>query len=340
MSYKENIFDLFKEAHKADKKQYIKDWMVNWAYQDKLIQRNIKYDDELPEDFYTYNGPQDLLGWYNWQKSVKPDYFDPNRINDLIAKSRKYDSELISKYQLDFDYKYYDQCIGRNNAEDYILANFYPMQGPSKGKRVLDFGAGYGRQANLWTQEEDEELVFVAVDAIPKSYCLQHLYYSNSDRPLTEYAVEREKFKLDEHSKGIYHLPTWRFDLIPDNYFDRIVVVQVLHELNEPLTKYVLNQFKRILKDTGVLYLRDHMNTWRPTHTLDVDNYLKNNGFTLEFQPHIEDKKDLHGIPRMWRKTNPKVLEQKKISFKQRFYEFKVNVDAKTGGQLKKLFKK
>jgi SAM-dependent methyltransferase len=340
MSYQENIFELFKDIHDKDKNQYIKDWMVNWSYQDKRNKRQVDYEGDLPEDFYTYNGPSDILQWYNWQKVVKPDYFDENQINQLIQKSRDFDSNIISKYNLDFDYEFYDQCIARNNAQDYMLANFYPMQGANRGKRVLDFGAGYGRQANLWTQQEDEDLVFVAVDAIPKSYCLQHLYYSNSNRELHDYAVEKEDFKLDDSSKGIYHLPTWRFDLIPDNYLDKIIVVQVLQELNEPLVKYVLNQFKRILKDTGALYIRDHMNAWRPTHNLDIDEYLSNNGFVLEFKPHIVDKEDLHGIPRMWRKVNPKVVEQEKVSVNQRLQEMRENIDATTGGKLKKIIQK
>jgi ubiquinone/menaquinone biosynthesis C-methylase UbiE len=340
MSYQENIFELFKAAHQKDETQFIKNWMVNWSYQDKRTKRQVDYKGDLPEDFYTYDGPNDILQWYNWQKVVKPDYFDEDRVNYLIQKSRDFDSNIISKYNLDFNYEFYDQCIARNNAQDYILANFYPMQGVKKGKKILDFGAGYGRQANLWTQEEDEDLVFVAVDAIPKSYCLQHLYYSNSNRELHDYVVEKENFKLDEKSKGIYHLPTWRFDLIPDNYFDKIIVVQVLQELNEPLVKYVLNQFKRILKDTGVLYIRDHMNAWRPTHNLDVDSYLSNNGFILEFKPHIVDKKDLHGIPRMWRKLNPEVIEQEKISVNQRLQEMRENIDATTGGRIKKIINK
>lgn len=258
------------------------------------------------------------MPWYNWQKVPKPDYFDQDKVNELIEKSTAFDTKLLASQGLDFDFSNYDQCIARNNAQDFILANFYPMQSAENGLRVLDFGAGYGRQANLWTQEADEDLVFVAVDAIPKSYCLQHLYYSNTDRTFHDYAVERDNFKLDDNAKGIYHLPTWRFDLIPDNYFDKILVVQVLQELNEPLVKYVIGQFKRILKDTGILYIRDHMNAWRPTHKLDVDEHLASHGFTLEFKPHIVDKKDLHGIPRMWRKTNPEVAAQEKIDANQK----------------------
>ncbi len=339
MGYQENILELFKKAHDDDKQQFIKDWMVHWTYQDKRTKRQVNYDGDLPEDFYTYNGPEDIVQWYNWQKVPKPDYFDENRINDLIAKSKKFDSDLLSKYNLEFDFSSYDQCIARNNAQDYILANFYPMQNTG-GLKVMDFGAGYGRQANLWSQEGADDLVFVAVDAIPKSYCLQHLYYSNSGREFHDYAVERDQFNLDENSKGIYHVPTWRLDLIPDNYFDKILVVQVLQELNEPLVKYAISQFKRILKDTGVLYIRDHMNAWRPTHKLDVDEHLANNGFTLEFKPHIVDKEDLHGIPRMWRKTNPKVVEQAKIDTSQRMKEMRENIDASTGGQLKKIVQK
>lgn len=44
MSYQENIFELFKAAHEADKDKYIKNWMVNWSYQDKRTKRQVDYE--------------------------------------------------------------------------------------------------------------------------------------------------------------------------------------------------------------------------------------------------------------------------------------------------------
>lgn len=339
MAYQKNIFDLFKQAYERDQK-YIKPWMVNWSYQDNLTKRKTKYAEELPQDFYEYKDPNDIAEWMNWLKVNKPDFFAEELIRPLIEKSTSFDKKLIAANQINFDFEGYENGLARNNSQDYLMANMYPMPGASKAKKVLDFGSGFGRQANLWNQMEDDEYVHVSMDGIPKSYCLQHFYYSQIDRAYNDYVIDASSFSLDENSKGIYHLPTWRFDLIPDNYFDKILVVQVLQELNEKLVKYVIGEFRRILKPTGILYLRDHGNSWRPAHKLSVDEYLANQGgFTLEYKMHAVDKEEIHGIPRIWKKTNPKVTEQEKVSVKQKMIETKQQIDSATGGKLKHVLK-
>lgn len=339
MEFKADILKLFQNAYKNDLTGYIKPWMINWEYQDKRIKRKVKYKENLPQDFYKFSGPNDIIEWMNWVKVVKPNYFPSDIIDPLLIKSYDFDKKIIEKYNIPFDFSGYMGGIAMNNAQDFILANFYPMMHSNKNLKILDFGAGYGRQANLWSQHFDDNTIFISIDAIPKSYCLQHFYYSNIDYPYYDYVVNKD-FSLNQLNKGIYHLPTWRFDLIPDNFFDKIIVVQVLQELNETLAKYVIKQFHRVLNKNGVLYIRDHKHMWRPTHKLNIDNFIKNSGFTLEFEAHIVDKKDLHGIPRIYRKTNPEVLKQQKISKKQLLTEWRESIDAITGGKLKKVFKR
>lgn len=339
MEFQKNIYDLFKAVHEADK-SYIEPWMVNWSYQDHLTKRDVKYKDGLPQSFYHFNDPKDIGEWMNWLKVEKPDFFQDSLINPLIEKSTSFDRKMIEKHQIDFDFEGYEAGLARNNAQDYIMANMYPMPGPSKGRRVLDFGSGFGRQANLWNQMEDDKYVHISMDAIPKSYCLQHFYYSNIDRPNFEYAILKDELVLDDSSAGIYHIPTWRFDLIPDNYLDKIVVVQVLQEINEKLVKHVLKEFHRVLKPTGSLYIRDHGNSWRPAHKINIDQYLvKNAGFTLEYKMHAVDRKEVHGIPRIFRKTNPEVKKQEQVSMNQIIYEKQREIDSATNGKLKKIFK-
>ncbi len=340
MKSRPEIFEAFKEAFNNDKSKFIKPWMSSWDYQDIRKKRQVDYSEGLPTDFYTYNGPADIVEWFKWQDVIKPDYFNKNQVEKLINKSKGFDKRLFDRHDLDFNLNFYEQHVARNNAQDFILSNFYPMLHARKGQRILDFGAGYGRQFNLWSQSDDENLVFVSMDAIPKSYCLQNLYYNNSDYKIHEYVYEKDSFSLDDPQKGVYHLPTWRFDLIPDNFFDKILVVQVLQELNGHLVKHVINEFQRVLKPEGVLYIRDHMNSWRPTHKLNIDKYLSRNGFILEFKPHIIDKVDLHGIPRIYRKINPEVIDKQKVSTKQRLIELKNSIDSATGGKLKNIIKR
>ncbi len=307
MTYSENIFELFKFAHKRDTPTYNKDWISSWSYQD---QSNINIQREFTSGFYSYEGPHELAHFMNWSLMSKPDYFPDRLIRPLIERSTRLDRRVVKTHKFDFSFEKYEDGVARNNAQDYIMANAYPMAGPTHSRKILDFGAGSGRQANLWSQQEDEGLVFISVDGIPKPYCLQHFYYSNIDRPFYDYVVDDSNFPLNSQSRGIYHLPTWRFDLIPDNYLDKIIAVQVLPELSDLLMKYICDQFRRILKPSGILYIRDHKDLWKPVHQLDIDRYLSENGFTKEFEGHVEDKVDFFGIPRIYRKTNPRVIEQ------------------------------
>jgi len=309
MNYREDILELFMAAFERDKPMYIQDWMTSWAYQDKH-----KYEKDLTGkdafyDFEAFNGPQDLAAWMDWGKLPRPNYFPESILEPLIERSLQFDKRVIKTHNIEFNFDGYLEGIAKNNAQDYILANAYPMAGPTYARRVLDFGSGSGRQATLWNQMEDEGLVFISVDGIPKSYCVQHFKYSNFDRPFYEYVVDDSAFKLDDNSRGIYHLPTWRLDLIPDNYLDRILAVQVLKELSEELVTHVCEQFRRVLKPTGALYIRDHKNIWNPVSDLDIDQYLLEHGFTKEFEPHVIDRVEFHGLPRIFRKTNPEVLE-------------------------------
>ena len=120
-----------------------------------------------------------------------------------------------------------------------------------------------------------------------------------------DYVVNPENFVINSESKGIYHLPSWRFDLIPDNYFDKILAVQVLPEVNDRLIRdFLCGEFYRVLKPNGLLYLRDHKQSWQPVHELDTDLLFERKGFTKEFEARLVDELDIHGIPRVFRRAN------------------------------------
>jgi SAM-dependent methyltransferase len=280
--------------------------MVTWEYQDINVKRNQKYPDDLPNDFYQYNGPNEITKWFNWiSHQKKPDYFRKAELSPLIELSKKYDYKLLDKFSLEFEKRKYEEFIGRYNAQDYLFQNGYRTPERYKINKILDFGAGYGRQSNIWTQKR-KDIIFVGMDAIPLPYCLQHLYYSHLDFPYYEYVIKPSNFRIDKKS-GIYHLPTWRCDLLPKSFFDMVICVQVLQELNIKLLKYVIDIIHNVLKPGGCLYIRDDDN-WKPTHRLNLNKYLPKKGFVLEYKPHLKHNIDIHGVPRIWRKIDPKVI--------------------------------
>jgi len=152
------------------------------------------------------------------------------------------------------------------------------------------------------------DLVYCGVEAIENGYCCQNLYYKAASLlRVSDYIEDPERFRITA-APGIYHLPTWRCDLLPSDFFDLIIAVQVLPELKDRLALHLLELFKRCLKVGGALYIRDHDLRFLPashTHTLDLHELLPSFGFQLEFRPYVYDLEEIHGVPRLWRKTDP-----------------------------------
>lgn len=338
IAYQQDILDKFKLAFQKDQK-FIKDWIVTWEYQEIRKKRKVNYSEGLPEEFYTYNNPSDLIQWVNWMLNVeKANFVNSSEISEWAEKSQKFDEKIFNVINLSPDSEVYKKGIGNYNAQDFFYANLIPYPGESDPLKVLDFGAGFGRQSNLWSQIKPDS-IYVGMDAIPKSYCLQHFYYSESGNLQQEYVLNPDSFDLNNAKPGIHHLPTWRWDLLPDNYFDKILLVQVLQELNSKLVKEMIKTFHRVLKPGGSLYIRDKESQFRPAHRLDSNKLLEETGFTLEFRSHVIHKKELHGIPRIWRKTRQEVVNSQKITFNQRIKEWMLDVDAMSNGKLKPLIK-
>lgn len=335
----EAIKEKFLSVLDKDRSHYIRKWMIAWDYQQIRRKRGLKYDSTLPEDFFSYGGKEDLVKWMNWFNIDFPDYFPSALTRDLLNESRENDKWVLNKLGLTTDFANYDKRVGINNVHDFLIPNLYPVPERNKIKNVIDFGAGYGRQANLFTSKIPG-CIYTAVDAIPNSYCLQHLYFSTLEAPLYDYIDNPKGFKIEESKKGIYHIPTWRKDLLPDNFYDLAMCVQVLPELNSTLVSAMLKEFHRALKPGGMLYLRDHASTWKPAGNLDVHQFLLDNGFVLEFQPHIINDKDMVGVPRIWRKIDPNVVKSQTMTFDKRVKQTIEDIDTISGGLLRKVVKK
>lgn len=187
------------------------------------------------------------------------------------------------------------------NMTDWVLLHAYPRPLTDRLDRVLDFGAGFGRQAALWLSRQPSAL-YAAIDSIELPYLLQALYLEAGGGTVTEYLDDPDGFLL-AGTEGAFHLPGWRHDLLPDGFFDAVLCVQVLPELNETILFHTLQVIRRVLRPGGVLYIRDHASAWHPGHQQDLDGLLPGLGFELEFAPRWRDRNDVHGLPRVYRRT-------------------------------------
>ncbi|MBI4329590.1 MAG: hypothetical protein HY685_06970 [Chloroflexi bacterium] len=184
------------------------------------------------------------------------------------------------------------------NATDFFFQN---IQG-REITRVLDFGAGYGRQSLLWTKLRNP-LVYVGMDAIEAPYLVQNAVYRHlSGIEFREYMDAPESFRIAATPSAgtvVYHVPTWRADLLPERFFDLIICSHILQELNERTVRWLIPLFTRTVRDEGALYIRDQ-EFWRPAHRLHVGKMLLAQGWRLAWRFAGEDRKDINGNPRLW----------------------------------------
>jgi SAM-dependent methyltransferase len=335
MEYQQDIRKKFFATLDRDRSEFVEDWLVAWAYQEHRKRKGLSYADGSPDDFYDYTGPAELVKWLNWVKADQHRcYFDDAVVGKLIELSRRQDEKILGELSLSFDWDDYDRTIGRYNAQDFVYQNLYPVPERYAVRRILDFGAGYGRQANLWTQQR-KDLVYAGMDSLPLSYCLQHLYYSKLSSPLRDYVADSASFKIRDEA-GIYHLPTWRCDLLPDAFFDLVVCVQVLQEIDSKLLRFMIDVFRRVLKPGGALYIRDPDQRMRPVHRIDLSKYLPKMDFELEFRPHVVDEQDIHSVPRIWRKIDPEVVSRRRPTTRESVLRIVEEADSRTGGAIRK----
>jgi SAM-dependent methyltransferase len=173
-------------------------------------------------------------------------------------------------------------------------------------QRILDFGAGFRWQANLF-YGLDMSRLYVAIDAIPFSYTLQHRYLASLDPDITDNVVDPERFRLGD--SGIHHLPTWRHDLLPDNHFDLAPAVQVLPELSERLATFAVQLIYRVLAPGGRLYVRDHAEAGTGPNCVDYRPILLATGYQLDWRLDAKDGVDIHGLPRVYLKPLRQIAE-------------------------------
>jgi SAM-dependent methyltransferase len=260
-------------------------WIVQWA---------------CAPDFHRYRGPEDLCRWFEWFGPCFH-YFDESLVESLADSSQRRNEKILAEVRPSGAYTY--RNVDLFSACDYILQTAYPVPPRHRVRKILDFGAGFGRMANLWCQKVPD-LVYLAIDAVELSYCMQNFYLARLGPRFIEYADDPAAFVISDEA-GLHHLPTWRDDLLPANFFDLVVASQVLPELHLDLAVLALETFRRVLKPGGALYIRDHHATFHPGNDMDRDRLLANMGFRLEFRPYLRDAHDVHGLPEIWRKADP-----------------------------------
>lgn len=187
--------------------------------------------------------------------------------------------------------------LDKRNAAEYMF-----QTRRAQPNTFLDFGAGWCRSAIL-PNALNKSMTYVAVDGIEGSYILQNEVL-NVLGNVRDYILEGEKFSIFESPEGknFFHLPTWRMDLLPDNFFSIIVCIHVLQELEPQLVMHTLEIFRKIISKTGILYIQD-CEDWKPVHNLNIDSLLEKNGWlNIGHYKFGESHSITHSV-RLWERT-------------------------------------
>lgn len=273
------------------------DWDASWAHLSKRLSEGA-----LGEiGFDGFDGPsmvRRMIGWIDHFEYPAP--VDSPRLQVLGDEALRRDTRAVRALGLEPAQMALSN-VARYSAQDFwFQREAVPARRGDRMATVLDFGAGHGRQATLWRKTGS---TMVAVDAIAGPYLAQRAYARALGWPVADYLDGAEAWAQGDYA----HLPGWRMDLIPDGSVDMIIAVQVLRELTKPMLAFALMQFVRVLRPGGRIYVRDHIG-FHNVNAVDQDAALHAHGFSLEWRPHWVDRRDVHGIPRIWRKTDAEVV--------------------------------
>lgn len=282
-----------------------REYLRQWLFMDRRIAAGAMAD----MNFYGFDGAAHVAKFFNWARGFTyPDYLPEKTVEELSALSAARDRECLERLgQTTLPNAV--ENVARVNAQDFLLQRLYPVPERQAVRRILDFGGGHGRMANLAFATQTTDMMAV-VDGIPGPYLTQRAYFTGLGLRLADYIDTKDspegfQFGALAQSHDMIHLPIWRMDLLPSDWFDLVCCVQVLKEVPLRLLLYALSEFARVLKPGGALYIRDHNQYHNPNHMpMPEDSLVAPFGFTLEFRPHLRDHRDLHGLPRIWRKVD------------------------------------
>jgi len=262
--------------------------------------------DGLTKEYQDLNTIKKYIDTWHASKDMNKSFFELDK--DLLDKSHKFHQKILRSFLVESQMKDYSSGGTGDfvNTLDYqLITTITKNTRKEKIERILDFGGGYGREANLFTQHYDCK-EYTIVEAIEDSYVVQSSYLKMAtDNVLEDFSFNESlfgdlNFKSDQ--KQINHLMTFEMDSIPDEHYDLIICSNVLNEITGYVFAYVIKQFARILKKGGVLYIKDHGLYDQVGHRYYDYEVLESLNFVLEYRPFVVDFKDIWTVPRIYRK--------------------------------------
>jgi hypothetical protein len=219
------------------------------------------------ENSYSSSKITELIGSQSMPKSSLPDV--EKWLGKFSGSEQDFSKKCQSLYQdlvrqlttLETpDNSNYD--IAETLLDRRILSDF--IKPPCK---ILDIGPGAGRHmANAFLSSEYRNSIYVGIESIGLPYSLQNAvasYVWTQDKKVKfyeyiDYEFGRKNFPSIEaiSPNSIVHLPLWKMDLIPKNYFDVILCNYILDEVPGDDFDRITNIIGNCLAPEGIVYCR------------------------------------------------------------------------------------
>lgn len=290
--------------------KFLAGWLEGWVERNELSADSRKPWSVKGREFISFHETlYHALYWYQQFKSYKFKPFgfqiDQNVIINIRNKFEKVITHALNGNR-EGSYNEYLEKYDLSPLSIYTAIDYKFQNITGAGiHNILDFGSGIGRQAFQWCCNGSTN--FYSIDVIESLYLLQNkIYQILFPDKIIEYFLDPENFsKLDfsNETNKLFHLPTWKIEILPDNYFDMIICVQVLQEISGRTLMYLLDEFRRIIKKNGFLYIRDN-EFWTPVHRIRIGRELLKQGWELVYRYPGQEGADICGIPRLWIFTN------------------------------------
>ena len=226
-----------------------------------------------------------------------------NKLRDCVSHFVPFSKDWQEKFDV------YIRSTASVKAQDY---SFIKRYAPSLSAPVhLDIGPGLG--ANAIYSLKALGSTYISLEASPYSYMVQRDFfrYLACEFPYLD-MVDAESFGISTQeltkvlnassNLRIRHLPSWNFDQLDNSCVDLASATWVLNEVNPAGIVWLLTQTMRVIKRGGYFYIRDSGLRKPLRHGLDYDRILQENGFELVKRLDIQNRIDMHGIPRIYKK--------------------------------------
>lgn len=199
--------------------------------------------------------------------------------------------------------------------EDFACLKYFEFKNINKPKH-LDIGPGLG--ANALYSNYLLDSIYIPLEAHPISYSTQRDFFramaANSGGEITYtdiITLENFGFSSAQIKKiyddliannSIIHTPSWYYSLIDNESLDLISATWVLNEVNVSGICWLIYNSFRTLKINGIFYIRDSSKLKPLRHNINYDDLLLSLGFELVGKLPVENRVDIHGIPRAYKK--------------------------------------